>query len=368
MKRLLITARDAAAALHLIEVAKVAQSRNDLMVLIVAQMPADRYFRKAGLATTLVTLPAAPRVDSPEAEALMAKARSILADFRPDSVLCGLSTPFDGGIDEAVLAHFKGPSYVMQDFWGEANTIFGRTADLYLALDDEGVRLSRERHGVAAEAVGSPRHSAYRAMDIPRERAAARGRLGVGDTTTVIGFFGQALHHLAGYRRTLRAWAEASRHHPGPCLPVYRPHPRESEQDREWTKETLKELGLDIRLCQERDVEHALLGCDVVCSAFSNCTYDVAYLNYFSEQPLITPVSLFFDEEIVSYFRRIVRLSEFPYLKAGLVEAVRSPGELASCLLAAGDIEFKRKYWTAARGLQNPTLAPQHVLERVLLF
>lgn len=116
-----------------------------------------------------------------------------------------------------------------------------------------------------------------------------------------------------------------------------------------------------------RDVELCLLACDVVCSVFSNCTYDAAYLNYFSRGPLITPVSLFFDAEVVSYFRQMVRLAEFPYLKAGLVKVVREPDGLAAALAEAAGYEDKQKYWQRARGtLADPARAPSRVLEVAL--
>ena len=365
-KSLLITARDAAAALHLIEVAKVAPDRKDLQLEIVAQLPAARYFQAADIAVRKTSLPGAVKAGSSEAEALLAEADRILAEIRPDCVLCGLSTPFDAGIDEAILARFKGPSFVMQDFWGEANLILGCPADTYLSLDEEGVRLSSKRHGLNAEVVGSPRHSAYGKLDVARERKIARARLKTNEATTVIGFFGQALHHLGGYRRTLREWANAVKEFPGACLPVYRAHPRESEADRRWTRDALLDMGLKVRMSEEKDVEHSLLSCDVACSAFSNCTYDVAYLNYFSREPLITPLSLFFDEEIVAYFQKMVKLSEFPYLKSGLVEDVRSASDLDESLRNAAQPETKLRYWQAAQRLHNPIEAPQKVLDRVL--
>lgn len=366
-KRLLITARDAAAALHLIEVVKVARARDDLVLEIATQFPAAGFFRSADIPVTIVDLPTSKHSDTEEAKLLLAEADRILSEFRPNSVLCGLSTPFDAGIDEAVLASFKGPSFVMQDFWGEANLILGRAADMYLSLDEEGVRLSQERHGLQAEVVGSPRHSAYGKLDLQGDRNRTRAKLGADDGQTVIGFFGQGLHHINGYRRTICEWAHAVKQFVPHCIPVYRPHPRESHDDCRWTRNALLEFGLNVRLSEEKDVEHALLGCDVVCSAFSNCTYDVAYLNYFSQHPIITPVSLFFDEEIIRYFRQMVRLSEFPYLKAGLVEEVKAVSDLAESLRSAALPQTKLRYWQAAQRLHSPIAAPGKVLERVLV-
>lgn len=366
--RLLMTARDAAASLHLIEIAKMAANRRDVTIEIATQMPATRYFRNAGIPTHEIDLPPSASRDCAEGVALMREAGAILERTRPDAVLCGLSTPFDGGIDEAVTASFQGPRFVMQDFWGEANLLFGQKADLYFALDAEGVRLSAERHNIPAVAIGSPRHSAYRSMNIPSIRQAMRDRLAIEPKTVVMGFFGQALHSIAGYRRTLNAWADAVASQTDPCVIIYRPHPREQAEDVAWSYQRLVSSGVRCVLGDYGDVEHSLLACDVVCSAFSNCTYDVAYLNYFSDKPLISPVALFFDPDIIDYFHRMVRLAEFPYLKAGLVMAVRREADLAGTLARAATPKEKTLSWQQARKLADPAAAPIRVLDAILKY
>jgi hypothetical protein len=365
---LLITARDAAASLHLIEIAREATRRGDFSIEIATQRPATRYFRNAGIRTHELDLPPATGRDTAEGASLMKAAEDIIRRTRPQSVLCGLSTPFDGGIDEAITASFQGPKFVMQDFWGEANLLFGKKADLYFALDAEGVRLSNERHGIAAMSVGSPRHSAYRAMDIPSIRKSVRERLGIAPEAVALGFFGQALHAIDGYRRTLEVWADAVASLPHPCMVIYRPHPREQADDISWSRQRLSSFGTPCIVTDDGDVEHSLLACDVVCSAFSNCTYDVAYLNYFSSEPLITPVALFFDQGIVEYFHRMVRLAEFPYLKAGLVMAVRQGADLAHALSEAATADMKSVMWQRARKLADPVASPALVLNTILKY
>lgn len=364
--RVLMTARDAGAAFHLIEIANAARRRGDIALDFATQEPATRYFRAAGIATRPVDLPSASRPDTPEGAALLRAARQLIDETRPEMLLSGLSTPFDAGIDEAAVAAFDGPSFVMQDFWGEANLMFGKPADLYLALDEEGVRLSAERHGLAATVVGSPRHSAYADLDLAGIRAKERRRLGISPDTTVFGFFGQALHALEGYRRTLRRFVEAVLAQERPCAVFYRPHPRESAEEGRWTYDLLRASGVRCVLGDAVKVEHALLACDVVCSMFSNCSYDVAYLNYFSPAPLITPVSLFFDADIVAYFRRMVRLAEFPYLKTGLVKAVREAGDLAGALAEAAAPADRARHWRNARSLADPSKAADRVLDAIL--
>lgn len=366
--KILMTARDAAAALHLIEIARAASKRADVVLEIATQAPATQYFRSAGIATHHIDLPATKNVHSEEGKALLTEASRLIRDIAPDAVLCGLSTPFDAGIDEALTARFRGPKFVMQDFWGETNLSFGEPADLYFALDEEGVRLTEERHGLRAKAIGSPRHSAYASLDLGAIRRLERDRLNIREDVTVLGFFGQALHSIEGYWRTLQAWETAALSQPGPCLALYRPHPRESEEEALATIELLRKGGLKCIVSDAADVEHAILACDVVCSAFSNCTYDAAYLNYFSKDPLATPVSLIFEQGVISYFRRMVKLKEFPYLKAGLVKAVRKPEDLSSALADAASPAGKARYWEQARRLANPTDASDRVLSEILCW
>ncbi|QDZ11618.1 hypothetical protein [Devosia ginsengisoli] len=364
--RLLMSARDAAAALHLVEIARVARLRKSLEIRIHSQLPARGYFEAAGIETELVDLPSAHSPDDAAAAALRGAARNAIDQFKPDAVLCGLSTPFDSGFDEAVVAEFDGPSFVFQDFWGEANLALGKRADIYLALDEEGVRLSKERHSLPAVAVGSPRHATYAGLDIAAMRRQERARLGIPADARVIGLFGQGLHHLEGYRRTLDVWIKAVANLDDGFLALYRPHPRESARDRTWTTDFLRHFGVECIIAGDETVEASLVACDVVCSAFSNCSYDAAYLNYFSANPLLTPVSLFFDEEIVGYFKRMVKLAEFPYLKAGLVKPVYDAAELPRALAAAAGEEDRTWYWRKAQSLANPVNASNRILDIVM--
>jgi hypothetical protein len=106
--------------------------------------------------------------------------------------------------------------------------------------------------------------------------------------------------------------------------------------------------------------------CDVVCAAFSNCLYDAAFLNHFSEKPLVSPLALFFDRDIVSYFRAIVNLDTFPYLKQGLVEPVNDAADLTRALSSALGEETKRRYWTNARAnLEHPVRAVSMILDEL---
>lgn len=362
--RLLITARDPAAAYHLMEVVRRASSDARFEMQIVAQDPACGLMRRGGLQVEQVPAIKTRDRSSADGKQLLAIADRLLADFAPDAVLCGLSTPFDGGIDEAVLARTRVPSFMFQDFWGEQNNLFGRGADLLLVLDQVAADLTWSRHAAPSVIVGSPRHAMYSDIDGPSRRRAVRTQLRLPPHVPVIGLFGQALHALRGYLRTIECWAAAVAKFPGPCIAAYRPHPRESEADRRRTLELLQSSGVEQVCMLDGGVEDSLLCCDVVCSAFSNCTYDVAYLNYFASQPLLVPLCLFFDVEVVDYFRQIVQLDEWPYMKADLALPIYEASQLGARLVEAVGENAKRRYWEAAkRNLISPLGSTQRVLD-----
>lgn len=360
-----MTARDVAAALHLVEIYRAARSGGEVEIEVFTQMPATEYFRRAGCEGGSLDIGIARTRQDPQADVLLEAARRMIDRVRPDAVLCGLSTPRDGGIDEAVLATFDGPSFVFQDFWGEANGFFGKKADVYLALDAEGVRLTQQRHDIEAIEVGSPRHSAYVNLNVFEMRERMRKKMPFAEKSVVYGYFGQALHFLNGYRRTVDAWVDAVRRQPADAIVMYRPHPREQREDVSWTIDRFTAAGLRVVVLDKDPVEYALLSCDVVCSAFSNCTYDAAYLSRFSSAPLFTPISLFFDEEVILYFKDMLKLEEFPYIKGGLVLPVHDVASLSDILARASTASEKQSYWSAAQKLKHPSRAPGLVLDAI---
>ena len=359
---LLITARDAASTLSLIEIARAALADDTWRVSIHAQAPAYRFFREAGLSAIEVDLPAASEAEGRAAAALLARAEALLEEEGPTVVLVGLSTPVDGGIDEAVLARSQVPTFVTQDFWGESNAFFGRGADCSLALDEAAVRLTHLRHGAEAVAIGSPRHAPYAALDVKALRCSSRGDLGIEETSIVVGFFGQAMHFRPGYSRTVRAWAEAVGRGRESTVALYRPHPRESDADVADTLAIFAEADLETRLARQRTVEETLLACDVVCSAFSLCNFDAAYLNRFASEPMIVPLTLMLDGELAAYCRDHFHLQEFPHLSSGLGLAVREGEDLAGALGVASSPDTRERVWRAARALPDPAGAAGRAL------
>lgn len=364
--RLLITARDVAAALHLVQVARAARADSRFALSIAAQEPAAGHFAAADLPFDSVRALSARHADDPSAAELRAVARELLERCQPDVVLAGLSTPFDAGLDEAVLAESTVPSLLFQDFWGEQNLLFGRGADVILAIDEQAAQRNRQRYGRPSTIVGSARHAAYAHLDIAGTRRRVRADLGAGDTDRVIGFFGQALHHLPGYRRTVRRFIDATASLDRSTRILVRPHPRESAEQRQQTIDLFTQAPLAVAHMPSGSVEDALAACDVVVSLFSICTFDAAYLNRHSKMPIAVPMSLLFDEEIAAYCRQHGNYVNFSHHTLGVVKAVYDGAQLPAALHEAMQPDACREAWQQAQAhLPDPSAAPHRVLAAV---
>jgi hypothetical protein len=366
--RLLISARDVAGALHLVEVARAAATDPRFEVTVVAQEPAAKHFTAAGLTVRTVAWPTVQSADSPATPELRRAARMLLDETAPDVVLTGLSTPFDAGIDEAILAEARVPTALYQDFWGEQNLILGRGADHILAIDEQAAERNLARFGRPSTVVGSARHAAYASLDVDACRRRVRAAIGAADTSRIIGFFGQALHALPGYGRTVTHFINCVRGMQGVTL-LLRPHPREDAAQRRQTEAMFERAGLEAKSVAKGPVEDALAACDVVVSLFSICTFDTAYLNRFARRPVAVPMSLLFDEEIAAYCRQHGNYLDFAHHTLGLVRPVYEAAELTSALETALRPETCRDVWERAhRHLPDPARAPQRALDHMLVI
>jgi hypothetical protein len=360
----LITARDVAAALHLVQIAKAGAADPRFEIAVVAQDPAAAQFTRAGVPVRTVSWPAAKTADDAQAAILRHSARALLDEVNPAVVLSGLSTPFDASLDEAVLAEARVPTALYQDFWGEQNLILGRGADHILAIDEQAAERNQARFGDPGIVVGSARHAAYAELDILDARARMRNKIGTDAGAVIVGFFGQALHSLPGYRRTITEFISAALTIEAAFL--LRPHPRETAEQRLETERLFAGSGLNVTVDSSPEVESALAACDVVVSLFSICTFDASYLNRFSTQPIAVPMSLLFDDEIAAYCRQHGSYIDFSHHTQGLVTPVYQAAALADTLRDAVTTEARRQAWARAHlYLPDPVQAPRRVLDAI---
>jgi hypothetical protein len=319
---LLITMRDIAGASHLVEVIRTLERDNRFNFRVAAQMPASDFLTRSGIAHQRIKLPPAKEMASEAAANLLAAARQLLAERQTDAVLVGLSTPIDGGIDEAILAEATVPTFLLQDFWGECNDFFGRTADIFFVLDETAKQCNTERFGTESVIVGSARHSAYATQDFFKIKRHKRRLLGIDQDAQVIGYFAQALHHMEGYHRTVRSFIEAVEQMPRKVTILLRKHPRETSDHFQTTVQLFEQSYLEVVIDNNGFVEDCLATCDVVCSMFSNCAYDASFQNFYSPSPLLIPMVMLFDPQISAWFSERIDLKTLPTFTKKLVVPV----------------------------------------------
>ncbi|QQR35338.1 hypothetical protein JI749_13365 [Devosia oryziradicis] len=361
MPKVLLSARDAAAAHHIAEMVSLA-AQPGWQVVVVAQAPALLILQALGVDCIPVLLP--PVTVGSDAEAMLHLAKGLLDAEKPDIIVAGLSSPGDGGIDEALLAVRKVPALLMQDFWGEQNRFFGSGADAFLALDEYARTVNQAKHGKSSFVVGSPRHARLARLDLAAERRKIRSKLNISENQSVYGWFGQSLHHIPGYRKSLAAWIEAIAD--TGCQLVYKPHPRESAAGQQATESLFAAAGVTQRTLSDWTIESALLACDVATSILSNCLYDAAYLNYFSATPLIAPVAWLTEQEVRAVFDAVTSVHDLPYQSAGIAHLVQERADMNRVRSAALP-ETRRQLWQAARAnLTDPREAGDRVAAAIL--
>ena len=362
---LLITLRDMGAAGHLIPVIQAALQDSRFNVFVWAQHPASELLEKNRIKFKYFPQDSITKTNSGESHGFLSLVAENLKTSMVDASLVGLSTPFDGGIDEAVVAISKTPTYLFQDFWGEMNTFFGGMPDSVFALDGYAKALNEKRYKVASHIVGSPKHSAYARLNIPEKRSEIRKRFGFSTKIPTIGYFGQALHSMAGYRTSVEIFIQALKRLDAYQL-IVKPHPRESSQEKELLRALFQDANLRYSFTEESSVEDLILACDIVCSMFSNCNFDACYINWFSSEDGCVPLSLLYNEEIFEYYAAIVDVDRLPVFQLDLVQKVLNQEELEVSLKRALDPSFRRQVVERAKDyLPDPKSACSKILDHI---
>lgn len=330
--RVLYSARDPGGVGHLLALVEAFRRDPRFELILAASGAALAMLRQAGEAPHAFSLSGEREHLEPgeDPERLLDAATELLAVSRPDAVLVCLSSG-GVGIDEALLATAQVPTFAMQDFWGDVNLAMGVPAGVYFVLDEDAVRLTQQRWGVRAVAVGSPKHARYRRLDIVGLRQAARHALGVETDEQVVGFFGQSPAipgHEAIVHLLIRAVAGLR---PRPRL-LLREHPKVSTHAA--THRVLAErLGLGVSdVTGDGGLERWLAACDLVTTPFSSCGLDHAYLSAYSPEPLGSALYLLCDPKLRAFMRQFSGLERFPIVERGMGQVVGDPTALRPAL------------------------------------
>lgn len=344
--RLLLTAQDVGAVGHTMALAECAATHG-LDCCVVAEGPAQAHLAARGLAhlTAQAWLGTAFGGD-----AAIAMACSRLLQQGVGVVVSGRSG--DGqGIDRTVVGAARRlgiPSVVVQDFWGDVCEQAARP-DHYFVIDEQAAALTRRSSGARVHVVGSLKHARFAGTDFGALRRHGRMALDVGPDVPVVGYFGQDLLHLDGYRQVLRDLAHAVDAVGRPAL-LYRPHPREAAAARRETRALLSE-GACVRLIEAEGlaVEEAIAAVDVVVSCFSTVSLDAAHMMLQPGAPQVSIVCADYPDDVSSFWRPATGLSEFPMVSQGIAIAANDGESLRSSLLLGLDVDERARQSTASR-------------------
>lgn len=367
-KTILITARDVGAAINIIEIVKFSYRQSNCKIHLYIQPPASRYFTNFNIQHHLVPHVIAKSPGDENADFLIQYAQGIINQTQPDIILCGLSTPGDAGIDEALISVAKNkiPTVVMQDFWGEVNDFFGVCADYYFCLDNEAKALTEKRYPCKGIVIGSPRHSWYKTLALENLRMQLRQKNNLSTTEMVIGLFGQSLHRLAGYQETVSEFLQTIYQTQPEATILYRQHPRESQEQAQNTIRLLEQSKMKFIRHNHDKVEYSLILCDVVSSILSNCLYDASYLNFFSAKPFITPVALCYKPDILEHLKNYHMIESSPYKVKNIAlmfDSKKPDHKMMNYLLSA---QCKSELWQSSKQLESPEHATGRAIKNLL--
>ena len=251
-----------------------------------------------------------------DTQPLLLAAENLLQKIRPDIVITSLSS-FGVGIDEALLATAKVPTYALQDFWGDVNLGLGVAADLYLTIDNFAVNLTKRLWSVAAKAVGAPKYSLYNRLDIPEMRQKSRKLCDIDSDKKIISWFGQS-PEIPGHEETFLSLIQALKKLDHPFCLLLREHPKFLQAKNKHIAMSQK-LGIECYdATNKKSTEDWLVASDLVITPFSLCGLDHAHLSAYSPTPLGSVLYMMTEPQVRSFAKGYSGILKFPIVDDGI--------------------------------------------------
>lgn len=297
--KLLISARDPGAAKCMIPIIRFALSQGKVVPKIFAQSPAFEYFKAEGFPVHHIQCSSLKDIHDPAQVELFQEADRILAAESPDAILTGLSGP-GVGIDEALT--FRGKKslkYSVQDSDGQVVLGFDQAAPTYFVANEWAAAKTERYPNVEPVVVGSLRHACYAKLSPRQLRISGRSLLPPFTEKVIVGFYGQPAWQWQGYAQTITKLVASLRRVMPESLIVYRPHPKESKDERDATLAMFATGGLKVVTDPNSDIETSLCVPDIVVSCYSLCGMDQIYLQRQSDIALGTVLYLLFEPDLM---------------------------------------------------------------------
>jgi hypothetical protein len=368
MMKLLITARDPATAVSFERLIPELFRSNRFQLKVLCQEPAY------GLLKALIPREQLERVAEKDCKALLQEGslQTIFKRFQPDAVLTGISGP-DTGLDEAVLHYAEQcqiHSYALQNSWGGMNRLSGALPKTAFVIDQEAARLTHQRYPqIESVPIGSLKHAGYRYYDPVSSRQKNRpGLVGLDSDTILVGFFGQPIPGVLGYFETVEGLIRQLSKWQRPFKLLYRPHPKESRQQRDRTLDLFrKAFGNQVEMNPCQDIKDSLVVCDLVLSAFSSSCFDNLYLNEVAAEPFNVSVYLWFEPALIQWWQSYSQLEQLPLVTEELLLSVDTEDELLFVLEKGLRGDTRHYLWNRAkRSLPCPQASADLLIHKLL--
>ena len=359
---LLITARDPATALSICVLLKTLNNDKRFSVHIAAQNPAYEILLSNIIDSKAVLY---EFLEFEDDGLMLEAAHELLVEVSADVILTGISGP-GYGIDEAVLSvapKSKCGPYALQSYWGDINENLSGRAQTYFVIDSFAAKLTNRRTRSCANIVGSLKHELYSDIDSKQLRENFRYSLCKNGKVNIIGFYGQPLEDINGYKETVTLFSQSISELESNTLIVYRPHQKESLALQKWTKEILKLSEKKVIMDNNEKIEPSLCGCDLVVSAFSTCCYDAQQLIKSSLSPLGVPIYLMFNPQLVRWYKKYTKLDALPMADYGMAVEITDSTTMAKTFNSLLAPESQRACWES---IQNYFTGSMHVSENIV--
>lgn len=363
--RLLLSARDPGAAAHISEVAAAASTDPQFEVIVIAASPALERLRQAGFTVREFNGAPVAEASDPHTEQLLVEAKKWHEDIQPDALIVGTSGP-GLGVDEALIAMAVTPHhYMIQDYPGYIVPGFGRFANCYFVIDDAAAALTVGRCPARLVVAGLPKYAAYHRLDPVALRSIGRSRLAWDGL--IVTFYGQPLWSLPGYAATIQHLAKAIASIPSSVLTVYRPHPKETTEQRAYAASLFqREGGLDPTFDPAPDIESSLCSADIVCTCFSTCGEDQIHLQRVAARPLGVVIYLLVEDDLRQQHLSDSASDAPPRTAEGMALLATRCKDIEPLLSEAADPVVRERLWRVAQEeLPSPELAVRAILDTV---
>lgn len=365
-QRLVLTARDAGSAGHIAALAANAPLHG-MDSLIVTEGAARAYFATRHIphiaADEWLSAATAP-VTAIDA---IAVAGERLKHMGATAVVCGRSSQQDMSIDRIVIAAARLldiPSFVVQDFWGDVWAEDFRP-DHYFVIDEQAALLTRERTSATVHVIGSPKHAQYRHIDFRYLRQKGRAALGLALDIPTIGYFGQDLLNLPGYRQVLRDIGDSIARM-GRVAVLYRPHPRETKTSCSQSLALLQESGIRPVVAKSLAIETTIATTDVVLSCFSTVGLDAAFMMCVNGAPSVSIICADYPDDVSDYWRPGTGLSTFPLVRDGIALSAHDRSSLEDALRTGLSPAEQERQAAACHGtFRDPGVSIDHAYELI---